>query len=132
MATPWRFYVYELSSSDGIVQYVGKGSGGRLAAQIKSIGFHGREIARFKKEADAYAYEIERIAQVEPLLNKCKGGNGNRAAAPKRVVKTSWEKEYERIGSRVMAARLWLAAATASPHMADISKVDEIRRVAYG
>jgi hypothetical protein len=129
MSTPWRFYVYELASSDGVVQYVGKGSGKRLSAQIRNIGFQGSEVARFKSEKDAYAFEVARIAEAKPLLNKCAGGNGNTATPVKRPVKTAWEREYERVGSRVMAARLLMRFAS---HLVEPSNLDAIRQISHG
>jgi hypothetical protein len=126
---PWRFYVYELIDKLGNVQYVGKGSTTRLAAQKRNFGLEGYEVARFAREADAYGYEVQRIATVKPPLNKHVGGNGSKAQ--KKVErKTNWQKQLEQIGSRAYAARLWLAFARSDN--ADLSKVDAIRSVAYG
>ena len=127
----WQFYVYELHDSDGKVAYVGKGSGKRLQAQRSNFQLDGIEVARFKSEDHAYGYEKERIKEVQPYLNKCAGGNGSRAIQKViRTRKTAFEKEFERIGSRAMCARLWLQFAR--PWNADMSKLEEIRRVAYG
>lgn len=125
----WTHYVYELTDSDGNVAYVGKGSGRRLDSQIKRYGLIGNEVARFKSEKSAYEYEIKRIADQSPYLNKCAGGNGNRT---KRVStrKTDFEKLCDLIGTRAVAARLWLVFARSDN--ADMSKVDAIREVAYG
>jgi hypothetical protein len=124
-----RFYVYELVSADGAVQYVGKGSGTRLRAQMRNFGLFGYEVARFKRESDAYAFEREHIADVQPVLNRCAGGNGSRATPARKPVKAAWEKEMDRIGTRCYAARLLLRFAS---HLVDPSKLDAIRQVAHG
>lgn len=125
----WRFYVYELTDKCGQVMYVGKGSTNRLNAQKRNFSLDGYEVARFKRESDAYAYEVERIASVKPTLNKHIGGNGSKAAV--NIVRlTKFEKLCEEFGTRKVAARLWLLFARDSN--SDMSKVDEIRAVAYG
>jgi hypothetical protein len=120
-----KFYVYELFSADGVIQYVGKGSKSRLKVQKRNFGFDGRIVKAFASEAKAYAFEKQHIATVAPMLNKCAGGNGSKAA---RAVnrKTDFQRLYESIGSRALAARIWLNFAN------DLSKVEQIRRVAYG
>lgn len=118
------FYVYELFTADG-VQYVGKGSGRRLDVQKKKFSMDGRNVSEFGKERDAYAFEVQHIASVKPPMNRCKGGNGC-TVQKKREVKTAFERLYERIGSRAMAARLVLAYGPLS------SKTDAIREIAYG
>ena len=125
----WRFYVYELTNEFGHVLYVGKGSTNRLKNQKRMFSLDGHEVARFSKESDAYAYEVERIASVKPVLNKHVGGNGSKSIA-KVVRKTRFEKICDEIGTRRVAARLWLMFA--SNETADLSKVGEIRSVAYG
>lgn len=125
----WRFYVYELVDGCGVVQYVGKGSGRRLAASARARGVSGHEVARFKREQDAYAFEVARIAELSPSLNVAKGGNGARAT-PIRRTKTKFEREIDAIGPRVYAARLWLRFAPNTD--ANRSIVDRIRAVAYG
>jgi hypothetical protein len=125
----WHFYVYELVNAFGEVQYIGKGSTRRLEAQKRNFSLEGHEVARFKSEKEAYAYEVKRIAECSPPLNKHPGGNGSKATKPV-VRKTEWEKLYESLGSRKVCARLWLLFANESN--ADISKVDAIRGVAYG
>jgi hypothetical protein len=125
---PWRFYVYALTDGDQVV-YVGKGSGRRLHVQRRTHGCDGYEVARFKRERDAYAHEIRVIAELSPARNKHPGGNGSRATPARTPRAPAWMKEIDRIGSRVYAARLLLSRFA---HIVDPSKVDAIRRVAYG
>ena len=125
----YPFYVYEITDQSGAVIYVGKGSGRRMAASRRDRSGAGcHEVARFKREADAYAHEVERIASHSGLLNKHKGGNGSKATPALRHRKQAWEKEIERIGTRAYAARILLRYA----YMFAPSKVEEFRRVAYG
>lgn len=126
---PWKFFVYELTDQSGQLQYIGKGSSTRLKTQMRKSGLNGQEVARFKKEDDAYAFEVQRIAEFKPALNKCKGGNGNKATV-KIERKDKFSLLCEKIGTRAVAARLWLAFANKTN--ADMSKVDSIRAVAYG
>lgn len=121
----WRFYVYELADDSGAVRYVGKGSGDRLKVQRRRYGLAGHEVARFRRESDAYGFERERIAECRPPLNKHPGGNGSRAT-PVRVRRQQFELDIERIGSRRYAARMLLRFGWAG------SKVEEIRRIAHG
>lgn len=121
----WRFYVYELTDANGVA-YVGKGSGRRLAAQKRTHGLSGCEVARFKRESDALAFERARIAECQPRLNRHPGGNGNRATHRRPL---AWEREMSRIGTRAYAARVLLRLAR---HLIDPSKLDEIRQVAHG
>jgi hypothetical protein len=131
---PWRFYVYQLVDDAGIVQYVGKGSSNRLACQKHNFGLEGYEVARFKRESDAYAYEVKRIAECSPLLNKHKGGNGSRVTKQRNSYyrpekKQDWQIEMDRIGSRAYAARFLLQNW---PHMIDPNKIEQMARVAWG
>lgn len=125
----WRFYVYELRDGFGKCAYIGKGSGNRLAVQRRNMEMEGDEVARFKREVDAYAYEVARIAESQPYLNKCAGGNGSKATPKRTPRKTAWEKEVEAIGTRAYSARLLLMFGL---NHIDPSKVDNIRRIAYG
>lgn len=133
---PWRFYVYELLC-DGVPVYVGKGSGRRLKSQMTKQQCDGREVARFRRERDAYAFEVERIAEFQPAWNRHPGGNGSKAA-PARYRKTAWEKTCEAFekeygahaGLRVLAARMLLRYDLSA--YLEPSKVEEIRQVAYG
>jgi len=121
----YQYYVYELVDSNGVVAYVGKGSTGRLKAQIKNYGLSGYEVARFKKEAAAYDFEKVRIAEVAPYLNKHPGGNGSKCILSNDA--KNYFKEIKNIGTRAYAARLLLAFGGY-----DLSKVDLLRKVAYG
>jgi len=124
----WRFYVYRLIAHCGAVVYVGKGSGSRLATQKRRHGLDGCEVARFKREADAYAFERQQIAELQPALNRCAGGNGG-ISKPKRP---NWLFVMEKIGTRAYAARLLLAVWRSKPELLDASKLDLIRLVAHG
>lgn len=121
-----RFYVYELFSGDSI-EYVGKGSGRRLETQMRRYGLCGRVVRHFASEAAAYRFEVKHIADAKPKLNRCAGGNGCRANVVRRVRDPIYAL-CESLGSRVVAARL----ALNFPSLCDPSKLDEIRRVAYG
>lgn len=73
-----KYYVYHLTSADGVVVYVGKGSGNRLAAQRRHKRLAGHEVARFDDESAAYDFEVEQIREMRPGLNIHPGGNGPR------------------------------------------------------
>lgn len=124
----WRFYVYSIGPIDRPV-YIGKGSGGRFGVQLNRFQREGRICAYFRREKDAYAYEVKEIARLSPGLNKHPGGNGSNAI-PKVIRRTKEEIEMDRIGSRVYVAR-WLMNSpwlkTRNP-----SEVERIRRVANG
>jgi hypothetical protein len=127
--TEWRFYVYELTDEFGAVKYVGKGSGNRVDVSRRTRGLSGRKVASFKKEADAYKYEIQRIAEYEPELNKHPGGNGPRAKRRPPVRVPRWQTEIESIGARVYAARLLLKYDLRN--LIDCSKIERIREIAH-
>lgn len=74
----WQFYVYHLLDGAGTVAYVGKGSGDRLAHQKRRFGLSGHEVARFKDEIDALAFESAQIEDLKPHLNKNMGSAGRR------------------------------------------------------
>lgn len=126
----WNFYVYHLVSDDGTLQYVGKGSGTRLKRQMTNRKLDGYEVARFKREKDAYAFEVDQISSEKPLLNVAKGGNGSKATRQQKPRLSDFEKICLNLGTRVVAARMWLSCVKSG--LCDVSKVDEIRRVAYG
>jgi hypothetical protein len=123
-----RFYVYRIFDGFETV-YVGKGSGRRLATQIRNFGLPGEIIAGFKSENDAYAFEIKMISELMPTENKHPGGNGNRVCRPIER-KLKWELEIERVGSRRYAAQQ-LLQLDISQYL-DASKIDAIRQVANG
>lgn len=99
-----RFFVYELiDPRDGVAFYIGKGCGNRPAAhakeaangkrsrkcqRIREIVESGHAVKvriaqRFEDESAAYAYEVERIAEVglASLTNVLPGGRGGMARA---------------------------------------------------
>ena len=128
-----RFYVYDILDESGNVIYVGKGSGYRARVSLTVRGGASFEIVqRFKREADAYKFEVARIAEMAPALNKAKGGNGAKATK-KRNVKDAWTKTLEAIGSQRYAALLLLNVFESSPcFVPELSKVEKIREVAHG
>ena len=125
----WKFYVYEIGESEAPL-YIGKGSGNRLSAQQRKHGAEGREVALFWCEDDAYSAERLLIKERKPLRNRHPGGNGSRVKKPTPRRRFGWELEIERVGSRVYAARELLKFDLRGYLSA--SKVDAIRRVAYG
>lgn len=106
MAREWRFYVYELLNGEGGCAYIGKGSGKRLTAQKSNFKLSGHELARFKREKDAYRFERHFIAERKPALNKHPGGNGSWSTPVRPYRKTADEREIDRVGPRVYAARM--------------------------
>lgn len=125
----WRFYVYSLGDFDSPA-YIGKGSGGRLAAQRRKFGLPGSEVARFKSERDAYAFERATIEQHTPSMNRHPGGNGSRAVPRRAPRKDAFEREIEAVGSRKYAAR-FLLSSDITPYCTP-SEVEQLRQVAYG
>jgi len=126
----WRFYVYAITDHNGVIVYVGKGSGERLAQQRRTHRATGHEIARFKRERDAYKFEIQCIEELKPCRNKHQGGNG--PCARRATRQDAFERICDRLGTRTVAARILLSVHAVAPHLVDLSKLDEIRRVAYG
>ena len=121
-----KYYVYEVLGEDGRVLYVGKGSGRRMSVSMRERGGSSCVAVRhFASESAAYAFEVKHIAKHINLMNKCKGGNGSKAAKNR---KPRWEIEIDRIGTKTYAARLLMKYL---PYV-DQSKVEEIRRVAHG
>lgn len=121
-----RFYVYRLFDDTGTL-YVGKGSGRRLSVQMRNKDLDGEMLAMFTREKDAYDFEIAKIAELSPVLNRHPGGNGCRVQR-QREIKPAWVREMERIGTRAYAARFLLTRFY--PFTA--SEVDILRRVAHG
>lgn len=126
------FYVYQIL--DGLIPvYIGKGSGRRLANQKKLFGLEGNIIKEFASEKDAFRFERELISQYRPEHNRNAGGGGG-AKKLRKPRKFAWEIEIERVGTRKYVAQfLYRNIKEIQKHCPDIlSKVDEIRRVAYG
>lgn len=104
------FYVYKLYNCPDVVLYVGKGSGRRLKEQMRRFRLMGEVVREFICERKAFQYERELIEAAKPELNKSPGGNGGwvRYKKPKTPRKTAEEKEMDRVGTRVYAARMLL------------------------
>lgn len=129
----WPFYVYEILGANKEVLYVGKGVRRRMYQSLRDRnGVEAVEVARFKKEKDAFAYEVERIDFSKPTLNVAKGGFGGMSTKPRyrAPIKDKWTKNFEAIGCKKYAALLWLKYAPVS--MRSQSTVEQIREVAYG
>ena len=125
-----RFYVYLIEDGSN-AHYVGKGSGSRLRVQQRRYGLPGRILERFISERAAFAAERKWIALLKPCENRCPGGNGGTVRIP-ALRKPNWVSKIEQMGTRVYAARILLDVYRVAPHMAEPSKVDVIRQVAYG
>lgn len=134
---PWRFYVYLVTDAGGAPLYVGKGSGKRMFTSLRERGGASVcQLACFYREEDAYRHEVECIRVMSPKLNILKGGNGSKASP---VKKTRWkfDSTVSALGTRKFAARLWMAALSACNRSGnifpgDLSKLENIREVAYG
>lgn len=124
----WRFYVYEIVDGDRVI-YVGKGSGDRMYVSAKVRGGEPREVARFKREKDAYAHEVERISWYTGLLNIHRGGNGSWCKRRYRAqTRPARFPEIDRIGTRAYAARLLIKYC--APYL-DPNKLIQIIQIAY-
>jgi hypothetical protein len=120
----WKFYVYEVLDNAGDVIYVGKGSNNRMHCSQKTRGGAScHEVARFKRESDAYAFEVKRIAQYSNLLNVHKGGNGSRSKRVRAERPLYAEKNTRKLAAQILM-RYW--------YMVDPSKLEQIRQVAHG
>jgi len=128
----WRFYVYALMRDDVIV-YIGKGSGDRLKSQRRRYKCDGHEIARFKREDDAYTFERHAITEHCPELNCHPGGNGSRVQPIKEsaaLAKQRRESERDYREMHEMGTRRWTAKFLLSLDLSRVyepSKVDEVR-----
>ena len=123
-----KFYVYKFVDNAGVVAYVGKGSGRRFKVQQRNIKLNGEIVEYFKKESDAYAYEVQLISELKPYINKHPGGNGSKVVIVK-YKKTAFDRLCENIGTKAVAARICLNYWW----MIDSSKIEQLRRVAaYG
>lgn len=123
-----KHFVYCLTHQD-FTLYIGKGSGSRLKNQRRAFGCDGHELARFKREKDAYAFEREAIKDWQPLLNIHPGGNGSRVA-PKREPYDRDIAWIKRVGTRCAAAFILLGCAK-SGYPFEPSNLEHIRQVAY-
>lgn len=113
----WRFYVYEILEGEECV-YVGKGSGTRLASQRRRFKREGREICRFKIEAEAYMFERGLIFRRKPRFNIAPGQRGN---------------EMDRLGMRKYAAIMLLRKGEpALSRYIGASEMEKLRQVANG
>lgn len=117
----YAFYVYEILNADRDVIYVGKGSNSRMSASLRyREGTEAREVARFYDEEDAYDFEIERIAFINPILNKHAGGNGGRAGKGAKV--DAQTRLMNKIGTKAYAARMLIGYYQAFKYIT--SKID--------
>jgi hypothetical protein len=122
-----RFYVYHIMDGQDVV-YVGKGSGRRSQVQARKFGLPCVIVERFHSESKAYAKEVEMISSIRPKLNKHVGGNGSKAIKSRKT-KDKWQRTFERIGAQRYSAMLVIAYGK---KLLPQSKLDEVRRVAYG
>ena len=107
----WHFYVYACGSLDAPV-YVGKGSNLRLRRSGRRVGAEPFELARFHCEADAYAFEAVKIAELCPPLNKMPGGGGSRCLAnrkpPEKRSYNSWVERMLKLHDTHTVCRMML------------------------
>ncbi len=125
MNKAWPYYVYALTEGETI-RYIGKGSKRRLVSQMRRFGLDGHEMARFKSERSAYAFEVSAIAEHAPPLNVHKGGNGSRASLGRRPKGMSVDQ------TRVYAARGLLKFGDALLRYLTPESIAAIRAVAHG
>jgi len=72
------FYLYRILGEMGETVYIGKGTGSRLAQQMRRFQSDGEIIERHSSEDKAYERERELIALHNPPLNVSRGGLGGR------------------------------------------------------
>lgn len=126
----FRFYVYAFGGIESPV-YIGKGSGNRVKAQERRFNDKGEIIAWFINEQDAFDHERRLISDHDPKNNLIPGGTGGRVRRKEKKRRMfQWEREIERVGTRVYAARV-LSRLDCSGYLSP-SKIESIRRVAYG
>lgn len=70
-------YVYRIFDGCETV-YVGKGSGRRLALQMRKFGCDGEKLVTGLSDDDAFDAERDWIKKLLPTANKAAGGNGGR------------------------------------------------------
>lgn len=117
-------YVYVLEQ-DGVIEYVGKGSGRRLTVQQRKFGMTGRIVKRFETSDQAYKFEKAHIAATNPVLNKYAGGNGSKNKRATRTPK-DWLEVVE-VGTKAYAAKLLLRFEC----MLSKETAMQVRRVLY-
>jgi len=131
----WRFYVYDILDCEGNPIYVGKGSGcRRKVSERYRGGASSIEAARFFDEEDAYRYEIERIADINPMLNKHIGGNGARCSVvkTKKIKIDAQTRLMNKIGTRAYAARMLLSYYNAYKYLeSKVDRKNEILKKCY-
>lgn len=129
-----RSYVYLIKDGETPI-YVGKGTGRRAAHSARK---HGGEVVYLERDlTDDQAFNRERhwIAELQPVENKCLGGNGGRCRPKAAPQKCKVMREIERVGSRVYAARFLLTKLSeANCERWGVSKVElsRLREVAHG
>lgn len=117
------FYVYVLGDIEQ-PDYIGKGSGRRLKQSERQRGVPGCEIARFKREADAYAFEREKIAELAPGMNKSPGGYGGVAT----------RRRKPRTATRYQAAKILMERVGSAGLLdyVDVTTIKQIESIYYG
>lgn len=118
------FYVYAIGDIDAPA-YIGKGSGSRLATQIRKHNLPGVEIARFSREEDAYSFEREKIAELQPPRNKTAGGDGGRYGVS-RGVREPTQEELAR------TLLLWFPPEYLIDTVSDIRELKALEERAFG
>jgi hypothetical protein len=124
-------YVYAIRDRD-VVVYVGKGSGHRLATQQRRFGFPGDVLEECDGDTAAFKAERKWIAELQPQMNRCAGGNGNRRRTRAAGRKSAFDRIIDEVGTRRYAAMLLLGCERSQRGIVDRSKLDEIREVARG
>ena len=118
----WKFYVYALTDGEKIA-YIGKGCRSRLAVQKQNRNCSGYELARFKLERNAFAFERQMIAELRPPWNKTKGGDGGRCGMHANRAETA----ETLIESRIKTAE-YLLSKDLTGYLSP-SEIEGIRRV---
>lgn len=125
-----RAYVYRIER-DGVVVYVGKGTGRRFHNQHRAMnGDGGSEIIEYcKNETAAFKRERALIQELKPTLNLCAGGNGGRR---KRVYTRRSKAEIlmDKIGTKAYVARALLNVYRVAPHMIQRVSVPQLIQAA--
>lgn len=99
----WKWYVYELSDSDGVF-YVGKGSGDRIrttrlcgnqAKISRAASCCANIVAYFKHEEDALSHEVDRISWYTGLTNVTH--NERDFSAIQKQLDEDWSRLYKSV-----------------------------------